>query len=130
MNKISEKQRRFIIKQLLPYFENRELISMTGAMCKYFAEDGRKCVFGKNILRSKYNPKMEGKRADVVLKEWGQVVLKKEARDINLHSSIWNGMQNIHDQLASLEQKDVVLNRIKILEDLCKCKFPQLCEAL
>lgn len=91
-------KKEFALSQIAPYYKNPETCGYEEENCVYKTEDGRMCVFGKNLL--KYHPRFEENNAATLLAEYGESILRPEARGI-LTKLEWDRLQRLHDAIAA-----------------------------
>jgi hypothetical protein len=91
---------QFITQQLKPYIENPSSCGyeVLKKECQYLTEDGKMCVFGKNLIKpEEFNP---NDSAGTLLDRYSESILKPEAKKVNLAVDTWSDMQSIHDRVA------------------------------
>jgi hypothetical protein len=97
MNKPTPKE--FALAQIAPYYKDPSTCGydFNDDNCKYITEDGRMCVFGKNMIDPSSTP--EHLNADGILERFSEKCLKPESRGV-LSSEKWRKLQVIHDYIA------------------------------
>lgn len=91
--------KEFALAQIAPYYLDPSICGVDEVGCRYFTDDGKMCVLGKNLI----NPeqfKDVNIRACRLLTSQDESILKEESRGI-LKYHEWDYLQGIHDHIAT-----------------------------
>lgn len=123
---ITEDQRQFIIKTLLPYKENRKTCSTargTGIKrCAYIGKNGRKCAVGQHMKQGEWQ-QFKGNFYGLIEKYDQNDFFTEEALKQSFNPYIWTMIQMYHDNRALGEPIDTPLYN---LESETGVEFPEL----